>query len=351
VGDGQVQYPFGDTLFTTIRPSGVDPDIKWEETRSVNIGLDFGFSNQRFSGSIDWYHKKTTDLIFEVDAPLPFLGDRVLTNIGSMRNQGIEASLSARLLQGGTSGLSWNTDFTFASNRNRVLDINPNAGNALFVLTGGIAGGVGSQIQVHTPGFPINSFYVFKHRRDANGRPVYADVDGDADIDDNDLYIDINGDGQVNQNDRRPFHDPAPKFIIGHSSYLTYRRFDLSFTLRAHLGNYVYNNIASNLGTYAEIGRGRPYNLHRSVLTTNFAEPQYFSDYYVERASFLRMDNITLGYTFDVAGRAARVFGTLQNAFTITGYSGVDPVSLTTGIDNNLYPRSRTFSSGLTLRF
>jgi iron complex outermembrane receptor protein len=351
VGDAQVQYPFGDTLFTTIRPSGVDPNIKWEETRSVNIGLDFGFSNQRFSGSIDWYNKKTTDLIFEVDAPLPFLGDRVLTNIGSMRNQGIEASLSARLLQGGTSGLTWTTNFTFASNRNRLLDINPNAGNALFILTGDIAGGVGSKIQVHTPGFPIFSYYVYKHRRDANGKPVYADTDGDLDIDDDDLYVDINGDGQVTQDDRRPFHDPAPKFVIGHSSYLSYRKFDMSFTLRAHLGHYVYNNVASNLGTYSELGRGMPYNLHSSVLTTDFATPQYLSDYYVERASFLRMDNITVGYTFNLGGKPARVFGTLQNAFTITGYSGVDPVAQVGGIDNNLYPRSRTFTSGVSLRF
>jgi iron complex outermembrane receptor protein len=352
VGDAQVQYSFGDTLFTTIRPNGVDPNIKWEETRSFNIGVDFGFKNQSISGSIDWYHKKTTDLLFAVPPPAgSALSDLIVTNIGSMRNQGIEASLSARLLQGGTSGLNWTTDFTFSSNRNRILSINPATGAATEILVGGIAGGVGSRIQVLTPGFPINTFFVYQHRLDASGKPIYADTNNDGSITDIDLYVDRNGDGQITQDDRRPFHDPAPKFILGHSSYLSWRKFDLGFTLRAYMGNYVYNNVASNLGTYAEIGRASPYNLHTSVLKTNFATPQYLSDYYVERASFLRMDNITIGYSFNIAGRPARAFGTLQNAFTITGYSGVDPTAGTNGIDNNIYPRSRTLTSGMSLRF
>lgn len=350
-GDAQVEYSFGDTLFTTIRPNAVDPNIKWEATRTYNLGLDFGFKNQRYTGSFDWYDKYTTDLIFPYNVPgFTVPGDQVITNIGSMRNRGIEFSLSAKILQGGANGLNWTADLTASHNKNTLLTINPLAGGLQQIFTGGIAGGVGSLIQELTPGQPINSFYVYQHKME-NGKPIYKDTNGDNVINDQDLYVDRNGDNIINQLDRRPFHDPAPKWIFGHSSYLTYRHFDFGFTLRAYTGNYVYNNVASNLGTYSEVTRGSPYNLHTSVLKTNFATPQYLSDYYVEKASFLRMDNLTVGYSFDLKGVPARVFGALQNAFTITGYDGVDPTAGTNGIDNNLYPRSRTFTSGLSVQF
>jgi hypothetical protein len=213
---------------------------------------------------------------------------------------------------------------------------------------------------------PVNSFYVFEHIRE-NGKPIYKDVNGpdridgvpDGTINEQDLYVDQNGDGIINQGDLRPFHDPAPKWILGHSSYLAMGNWDLGFTLRAYLGNWAYNNVASASGDYRELTQGSPYNLHSSVLETQFATQQLQSDFYVEDASFLRMDNITLGYTFNLRGQSARVFGTVQNVFTITGYSGVDPAanvspspntSSLNGIDNNIYPRSRTFSGGLSLR-
>src|SRR5262249_13099335 len=151
-------------------------------------------------------------------------------------------------------------------------------------------------------------------KRNADGTPVYAEGAG-ADLA---MYVDQNGDGKINQDDRRPFHDPAPKWMLGQSSYLTYGKWDLSFTLRSYLGNYVYNNVASNLGTYSEVTRASPYNLHTSVLKTGFKTPQYLSDYYVEKGSFLRMDNVTLAYSFKYRGQPWRVFGTVQNAFTIT---------------------------------
>jgi iron complex outermembrane receptor protein len=259
--------------------------------------------------------------------------------------------LSARLLEGAGEGLGWTADFTASHNTNELVTINPFAVGSQQVLTGLVAGGVGTYIQVLQPGVPVNSFYVYEHKRDTDGSPLYADVNGDNTINEQDLYVDQNGDNVIDQDDRRPFHDPAPKWILGHSSYLTYGKFDLSFTLRAYTGNYVYNNVASNLGTYAEVTRGSPYNLHASVLETGFATPQYLSDYYVEDASFLRMDNITLAYSFEWGGRPMRAFGTLQNAFTITGYSGVDPTAGLNGLDNNIYPRSRTFSGGLSVRF
>jgi TonB-dependent starch-binding outer membrane protein SusC len=367
LSDGLSRYQFGDSVFTTSRPSAVDPNIKWEATRAFNVGLDFGFGNQRFSGAIDWYDKLTKDLLFTVPvAAFSNLSNFVTTNIGSMRNRGIELSLSARVLQGGSHGLNWNADFTAAHNTNTLRSITPFGGEALKILVGGVSGGVGTTIQVLEPGVPVNSFFVFQHIRDANGKPIYKDVNGDrvdglpnGTINDQDLYVDQNGDGIINQSDLRPFHDPAPKWILGHSSYLAKGNWDLGFTLRAYLGNWAYNNVASANGDYRELTQGSPYNLHSSVLETQFATQQLQSDFYVEDASFLRMDNVTLGYSFNLHGQSARVFGTVQNVFTVTGYSGVDPAaniapspntSSLNGIDNNIYPRSRTFSGGLSLR-
>ena len=367
LSDGLSRYQFGDTVFTTSRPSAVDPNIKWEATKAYNIGLDFGFANQRISGSVDWYLKKTDDLLFRVPvAAFSNLSNFVTTNIGSMKNRGIEFSLSAKVLQSSSrNGLNWNMDFTAAHNNNELTQITPFGGEALKILVGNVSGGVGTTIQVLQPGFPVNSFYVFTHIRE-NGKPIYKDVNGDrvdgipnGTINDQDLYVDVNGDGVINQGDLRPFHDPAPSWILGHSSYLAMGQWDLGFTLRAYIGNYAYNNVASAMGDFRELTQGSPYNLHSSVLETNFATQQLQSDFYVEDASFLRMDNITLGYSFNLRGQQARVFGTVQNVFTVTGYSGVDPAaniaptpttSSVNGIDNNVYPRSRTFSGGLSLR-
>jgi len=352
LGDGQTQVQWGSQFIPTIRPSAVDPNIQWEKTHSYNVGLDFGLWNQKVTGSIDWYIKSTHDLIFTVPvAAGTNLSNFVTTNIGRMKNRGVELSLSARLLESGKRGLGWTADFTASHNTNKLTSINPFAGNAQRILVGGVAGGVGTLIQTLQPGSPINSFYVYRHKRGANGLPVYTDTDNDGTVEDIEMYEDLNGDAKINQDDRTPFHDPAPKWMLGHSSYLTYGSLDLSFTLRSYLGNYVYNNVSSNLGTYSEVTRASPYNLHASVLETNFKTPQYLSDYYVEKGSFLRMDNITLAYTFSYRSQPLRVFGTVQNAFTITGYSGVDPTAGLVGIDNNIYPRSRTFTGGLSLRF
>ena len=366
LGNTQAEAQFGDIFVPTIRPNAVDPGIKWEETKSYDVGLDFGLFNSRVSGAIDWYTKNTSDLIFTVPvAAGTNLSNFLTTNIGTMRNKGLELTLSAQVLQGRQHGLTWSTDFTAAHNTNELLSINTTIADSLQprqqILVGGIAGGVGSFIQVLKPGYPVNSFFVYQHKLE-NGKPIYKDVTGldanghftgvpDGKIDDQDLYVDQNGDGKINQDDRRPFHDPAPKWMLGHSSYLSYESLDLSFTLRAYLGNYVYNNVASDLGTYSEVTRGAPYNLQASVLQTGFQTQQLLSDYYVENAAFLRMDNITLGFTFKYRHQPVRVFGTVQNAFTITGYSGVDPTAGLIGIDNNIYPRSRTFTTGITFRF
>lgn len=330
-GDAQSQVQFGNTFVSTIRPAAVDPNIKWEQTTSDNIGLDFATHNDRISGAIDWYNKSTSDLIFTVPiAAGSNFSNFLTTNIGSMKNTGVELMLNARVAEGKHGGFGWTAGFTAAHNTNELTSINPSVGAVQKILTGGIAGGVGTTIQVLEPGQPINSFYVFAQKYDAAGKPIQ---------------------GSYSDSIPRAFHDPAPKWILGHSSYLTYRHFDMSFTLRAYLGNYVYNNVASNLGDYAEVTRGSPYNLSSSVLATGFTQPQYQSDYYVEDGSFLRMDNITIGYSFHYNAQPIRVYATMQNAFTITGYSGVDPTAGLNGIDNNIYPRSRTVTTGLSVRF
>lgn len=351
LGDGQTQAQFGSTYVPTLRPSAYDPNIRWEESRSTDFGVDFSIAKQRVTGSIDVYSKETDDLIFTVPvAAGTNLSNFLTTNIGSMKNNGLELTLSTRVLNGGRGALGWTADFTAARNTNELVSINPVFGEnvaAQQVLTGLVSGGVGTYIQVLQPGQPINSFYVYQHRVGADGRPVFAE--GPAA--DTAMYVDLNGDHRINQDDRRPYKNPAPKWMLGHSSYLTYGNFDLNLSLRAQLDQYVYNNVASNLGTYAELGRGAPYNLHASVLETGFKTPQYLSDYYVEDASFIRMDNITLGYSFTFSGRPLRAFGTLQNAFTISDYTGVDPTAGLNGLDNNIYPRSRTFTAGMSVRF
>jgi iron complex outermembrane receptor protein len=345
------QVQFGNEFVTTIRPSAVDPNIKWEETASTNVGFDYGMWNGRLTGSLEYYYKKTTDLIFNVPvAAGTNLSNFVTTNIGSMENRGVELAVNGRVLD--RNGFTWDAGFNAARNNNKLLRIEAASTGGEQILVGPIDGGVGSNIEVLKPGVPVNSFLVYKQKY-ANGKPVYQDTNGDKNIDEQDLYVDINKDGIVNQDDRRPFHSPAPKWILGASSQMGFRSFDASFTLRAYLGNYVYNNIASNLGHYSVLKGAAPSNLDASVLKTGFVNPQYFSDYYVEDASFLRLDNITVGYRLPNfrSLKQLRIYGTVQNVFTLTGYSGIDPTAGINGIDRNIFPLSRTFTTGFTVGF
>lgn len=338
------QVQFGQNFVTTIRPGAVDPNIHWESTASVDVGLDFGFDNQRISGTIDWYNKKTTDMIFTVPVCAGcYFSNYVTTNIGSMQNRGIEFTLSARILQGHGRGLGWTADFTASHNANELLTINPSR-SVTQINTGNISGGVGNQVEVLLPGHPINSFYVWEQKY-ANGKPV-------VDANPLNMYVDRNNDGQINNLDYRPYHSPWPSLELGHTSFFTYKSWDVSFTMRAQLGNYVYNNVASAGGSAQNVTTSAtPSNMDVSILETGFTAPQYWSDYYVQKASFLRMDNITLGYSWQMGGRPWRGYLTVQSAFTITGYKGVDPTAGLQGIDNNIYPRARTFTGGLSVRF
>ncbi|OYV62911.1 MAG: hypothetical protein B7Z72_14655, partial [Gemmatimonadetes bacterium 21-71-4] len=223
----QAQYCFGSQCFTTIRPSAVDPNIKWEATSAYDLGLDYGFLNQRFSGSIDWYRKNTSDLIFTVPvAAGSNFSNYLTTNVGSMRNQGIELSLSARILDAREASLGWMADFTVSHNTNELVSINPSRSVAQ-IPTGNISGGVGTTAQILEPGVPINSFYVCPQYYQS-GKPVEG------------KFYNLAGDSVLTSctaANQRAYHDPAPKWILGHTSNFTFHNFDLSFTLRAYLGN------------------------------------------------------------------------------------------------------------------
>jgi len=339
---------FGNTFVCAYRPSAVDPNLKWESTGTWDIGADYVLFGSKFSGSLEWYNKHTDDLIFNVPVAAGSNNSNfVTTNIGSMKNTGFDFDLTARLMDAapGAKALSWTATFNMNHNTNELLTINPNAPvGSTSILTGGIAGGVGSTIQVLQPGQPIYSFFTCGQTY-AGGKPVEG------------VFVPAAGDTTATKNtctgkNTRASHDPAPKWIFGLTNTMTYNHFDLSFTMRAWLGNYVYNNVASNLGNFDALTAGSaPSNLNTSVLTSNFQHQQLRSDFYVENGSFLRMDNIAVGYTFPWAGRQIRLYGIVQNVFTITGYSGVDPTAGVNGIDNNIYPRARTFTGGLDVKF
>ncbi|MGB0929135.1 MAG: SusC/RagA family TonB-linked outer membrane protein [Chitinophagales bacterium] len=351
------RYQFGDEFVTTARPNGYDADLKWEETTTLNVGVDFGIANGKITGSIEYYKKTTDDLLFTVNVPAGTnLTDRVLTNIGEIENTGIELSLQAYLLN--TANFDWNINLNVAKNDNKVLAIDRISEQG--VLLGGISGGVGNNIQINQVGSPVRSFFVFQHKLDANGSPLADGIDhnddGIADL--ADIYEDLNGDEMVNDLDKRAYEKPAPDWIMGFTSSMNFKGVDLSFTLRANLGNFVYNNNASQRGYYDAITSGSSFlnNIHESVLVTNFSRPQYFSDYYVQDASFLRMENVTLGYNIPNLpnGIRLRLYATGQNLFTLTEYVGTDPEvssggNADPGIDNNPYPRARTFLFGLNL--
>jgi len=355
-GGPRAQVQFGNQFVSTIRPNAADEALKWEETTQTNIGIDYGLYNGRITGSLEYYVKDTDDLLFTVPvAGGANLSNRVLTNIGSMRNQGLEFSVDAQIVN--REDFSYDFQFNASTNSNELLKLNRSDQEGFQGIdVGGISGGVGNTIQILREGEPVNSFFVFQHKRDESGDPIYRDVNGDGTIGPNDLYKDVNGDETVNEQDRVVEGSPQPDWILGHTSQFRYKDIDLSATVRAHLGQQVYNNVASNYGHFNRLRSQVPSNIHESALKTGFETPQYFSDYYVEDASFLRLDNVSLGYTSRSIPSVdrLRVYGRVSNVFVITGYSGQDPEvggpgSSGIGIDNNVYPRSRTYTAGINV--
>ncbi|MFN3939099.1 MAG: SusC/RagA family TonB-linked outer membrane protein [Chitinophagales bacterium] len=342
-GTSTAQYQFGDEFYYVLRPDGYDPNIKWEETTTMNAGLDFGFNNNRINGAIDFYKKTTEDLLSVIPVPAGTnFTNQLLTNVGSMENTGMELTLGYIAVDNERMYLDFGFNGTFNKNEITKLTVVPDT-TSEGILVGGISGGVGSTIQIHSVGYPTYTFYTYEQVYE-NGKPLEGE------------YVDQNNDGKINADDLVRFDgNPAPDFYLGLYSNLSYDKWTAGFSLRGEFGGYVYNNVNSNLGNYFNVGSSKGYlaNVVDNYTETEFKNPQYFSDYYVEKANFIRLDNIYLGYNFgnifndQVGFRATAI---VQNVFVISNYSGLDP-EVSSGIDNNFYPRPRTYSVNFSFNF
>ena len=333
---GGSYYWFGNNVIVPITPKGYAAQIKWEETTTYNIGLDFGFWNNRINGSVDVYKRVTNDLLNYVPvAGLTNLTNYLLQNVGDMENKGIEVALNVVPIE--KKDLRWEIGVNVAYNKNEITRLTASDDPSyLGVETGGISGGVGNNIQIQKVGNPLNSFYVFQQVYDEAGKPLEG------------VYVDRNHDGQITDDDRYVYYKPDADVNIGLNTELSYKKWTLSASLRSSLGNYVYNNVQSDAEMKADMWTNNFIaNRIASAPYTNFAQAQYKSDYYVQNASFLKLDRVTLAYNIC---DWARVHFTAQNIFTITNYKGVDP-EVAGGIDNNMYPRSRNFLVGASFNF
>jgi len=329
-------YMFGNNVIIPITPKGYASQIKWEETTTYNIGLDFGFLGNRINGSIDVYMRKTKDLLNKVPvASGTNLTNYLLTNVGDMENKGIEGALNVVPIE--QKDLRWEIGFNIAYNKNKITRLTASDDPSYpGVEDGGISGGVGNKIQIQKVGNPMNSFYVLQQVYDETGKPLEG------------IYVDRNHDGQITDDDRYVYYKPDPDVIIGLNTELSYKKWTLSAAFRSFLGNYVYNNVASNTEMKADMWTNNFIcNRVSTAPYSNFKQAQYKSDYYVQNASFLKLDKITLAYNI---APWVRVNFTAQNVFTITKYDGVDP-EVANGIDNNMYPRSRNFILGASFNF
>ncbi|HJP62651.1 MAG TPA: TonB-dependent receptor, partial [Mucilaginibacter sp.] len=333
------QYQFGNNYVNTLRADAYNLGIKWEQTATTNVGFDYGFLNGRISGSIEYYYKKTKDLLF--DTPLADgtnLTNHVAANIGNLHTQGIDFNISATPID--TKDFKWNFGYNISFNKITTDNLSATHDPNQIIPTGGIPGGVGNTIQLLKAGYTPYTFYVFQQVYGSNGMPL----DG--------VYVDRNGNGS-SLDDKYLYKHPNPTVFMGFNSNFNYKQWGLSFAMRANLGNYVYNAVQASNGAYAGLKfQGYLNNIPNSILKTNFQQYQLYSDYYVENASFLKMDNAALSYNFGKVARTAtlRASFNVQNVFVVTKYTGLDP-EISSGIDANIYPRPRVFSLGLNLNY
>ncbi len=336
LGTQTAQYQFGNDFYSVNRPVGYDANIKWETTQTFNVGLDFGFLDNRINGSVDYYNKETKDLLSFIDVPAGTnFTNRIFTNVGDLNNKGVEFAINGTILK--KTKTTWDAGFNFTYNTNEITRLTKiDDPSFIGVAVGGISGGVGNTIQIHSVGYRPSSFFVLQQVYDNAGKPIEG------------IYVDRNEDGVINNLDYYRYKSPEPDFLIGFNTALTYDRWNFSTVMRANIGNYMYNNVYSGNGVFQPGSLNFLSNVHRNYLESGFDTYQYFSDYYMENASFLRMDHFTVAYDFGkVFNKKAnlRVSGTVQNVFVITKYQGLDP-EIAGGIDNNFYPRPRVFSLG-----
>lgn len=325
----------------TYRPEAYVSDLKWETTTSWNFGLDFGFLDGRIGGAIDFYTRKTKDLLASVPtAAGTNFSKTILTNVGNVDSKGIEVSLNATPIQ--TKDWEWNLSYNFTWQNMKVKNLSLiKGGSQTNVKVGPSIDAY--QFQVLSEGYEPYMFYVYHQLYDSKtGKPIEG------------AYADLNNDGEINDADLYRYHSPAPKYIMGLSTSLRYKQLTLGMSFRANIDNYVYNGMGMSTGAFETVSYNNSQlnNLNTSFLKTGFKTRQYLSDYYVENASFLKLDNLSLSYNVGKINKWASltVSAMVQNVFTITGYSGTDP-EVPNGMDNSFYPRPRTYSVSLGLQF
>lgn len=335
------QYQFGGKPVYTYRPEAYNPDLKWETTKSWNYGFDLSLLNNRFTLSADYYTRKTENLLATVPVPAGTNFDKaMLENVGNVDSKGLELAVTAHVVD--TKDWSWNVTANAAWQRVRIknLTLTPGAPSPDTEVGPWIDS---YQMQVFSTDYAPYSFYLYKQLYDQEtGRPIEG------------MYADLDGDGQITTKDRYHHHSPAPDWILGFSTSLSYKKWTLSTSMRANIGGYIFNGMAMNTGAWETMSYNdyQLNNLNRSFLDTRFQRRQYLSDYYLENASFLKMDNLQLAYDFGKVYKSLNlhVSAMLQNVFTITKYKGVDPESMN-GVDTAIYPRPRTFSVTVGLNF
>lgn len=348
LGTINTQYIFGGQIYSTARPEGYNENIKWEELAEMNVGVDFGFFNDRITGTVNYFDKKSSDLLADVAVPDGAnIRNQGTYNIGSVRTKGIEFNIQSDIIK--NDNLTWNMAFNTSYIDQKIDDLGITVPGFQGYLTGdNIAGGSGNQIQVNSVGYAPRSFLVYEQLYDANKKPIAG------------AYVDRNGDGKIDPADRYRFHKPAPDYLFGLFSTLNYKKFDFTMNWRASLGNYIFDNVSSNLG-YSDAALRRNTdlsNVSADYLNTGFryednGTSRYLSNYYIKDASYIKLDNITLGYTLDKAllkTTSLRFSAGVQNVFVLTKYNGLDPERFN-GIDNNVYPRARTFLFGVNASF
>ena len=347
VSNSYAQYPFGDNYYPTLRPSASNSDLTWEKTTTYNAGLDFTALNGRFGFNVDGYYRKTTDLLSQVAvAAGTNLSDKILKNVGSLENYGVELAFNVKPIV--TKDFVWDVTYNVGWNHNEITELE--AGKSDWVETGSsVSRSNDTKVQANKVGEPINSFYVYQQVYDENGKPIEG------------LYVDRDGNGIIDDGDRYCYKSPAPDVIMGLTTKFIYKNWDFSAAFHASIGNYVYYDFLNSKAVLDQITQYGNINTTAEAVKLGFTgstlKPNTQSDYFVRNASYLKCSNMTLGYSFPALFKAGaekicsgRIYFTVQNPFIITKYKGIDP-EVSSGMDKNPYPRPISFQLGLNLNF